>query len=182
MKFIREYYDYLEHLDEIFASELEDIAEPKRMGRSKEIIVKYDHIKHRDSKSRTKTIFFLARDPNGSGKTWEVKLQIPDYKSIAHLKKNISTKEKVEMAMEAGNVWFECGCPDWVYGGFAYIGTQLDYSLTKEDRPPVKNNPNEEGSVCKHCLATIERMSNFYPKIADDIEKYQSDRQKREKK
>lgn len=90
------------------------------------------------------------------------KVQIPGLKIISKMKGSI--KEKISMALSNEDIKVYCSCPDFKYGGFMYIGTQTGYSLHKENRPPVRNNPNQTGSVCKHL--------NF---LLQDIEKHTDD-------
>ena len=48
-----------------------------------------------------------------------------------------------------------CNCPAWVYQGYQYIGTELDYVLEPEHRFPEIRNPDLEGTCCKHLIATL---------------------------
>jgi hypothetical protein len=169
-------------LNEIYAEELENAAEPRRKHRSNRIIVNYTGIKQRSSKSRIKTVCFEATDPETTNEPKIVKIQIPDYRSISRLKKNISTPEKLQMSIEAGNIKTSCSCLDWKYKGYKYMGYMLDYGIYPESIEPKITNPNFEGSICKHILATIKHISEFYDKIAEDIESYGHKRVEYEKK
>lgn len=159
-------------LDELFASDLIEVVEPKRSERSKRIEVIYDGIRQRTAKSKTKTILFHANDPEGSGKSWTVEVKIPDYKDISRLKKQISTKEKVELALEAGDILIDCNCPDFLYKGYKYMGSQFGYSSKDEDREPIVRNPDLVGSLCKHATAVLTNMNKYLGDISDDISSY----------
>lgn len=50
-----------------------------------------------------------------------------------------------------------CQCPDFKMGGHAYILTQLDVHLEREDRYPHIKNPDLEGTVCKHLIAVLSK-------------------------
>jgi len=50
-----------------------------------------------------------------------------------------------------------CNCPDFSFGGFSYIITQLDTHLEREDRFPHIKNPGLEGTVCKHLIAVLSK-------------------------
>jgi len=56
------------------------------------------------------------------------------------------------------HVLVSCTCPDFLYGGFAYLGTRYGYSLIRETRPPVKRNPKLKGSVCKHLISVLSDL------------------------
>jgi len=93
------------------------------------------------------------------------KVQIPSLKLISKMKGDL--KEKIKMAMD-DDVKLHCSCPDFRFGGFMYIGTQTDYSLHKENRPPIRNNPNQDGSICKHLNYLLNDIDKYTDAIVDD--------------
>ena len=95
------------------------------------------------------------------------KIQFPSIKTISKLKG--SYKEKVPLAIE-DEVKVNCTCPDFKYGGFKYIGTQLDYSMFKEGRYPKKRNPDLKGSICKHLNYLLENLPKYTNRIAKDMD------------
>jgi len=95
------------------------------------------------------------------------KVMFPDFKVISKLRGQ--DLDKVQLAL-TGDVKVSCTCPDFLYGGFKYIGTELDYSTNKETRPPVMRNPQEKGSVCKHLTYLLGNIGHFAQQIANDIE------------
>ena len=178
---VLKFEEYVDSINEIYASELTDNAQSDRLERSNRIIHDYSGMTQRSSANRIKTLKFSCEDPETTGQPHVVKLQIPDYRSISHLRKNISTPEKLQMSIEAGNVKVDCDCNDFRFAGYKYMGTQLDYSIKKEDREPKITNPNFEGSVCKHILAVIKNADKFYDQVSKDIEEYGKKRVEYEK-
>lgn len=164
-------------VDEIFNSEIIDIADDKRLQRAKKCKSTYSKLIFRTSDSRTKTLIFSVVDPEGSGKTREVRIKIPDFKSVSRLRKNITTREKLELALEAGDVFVSCTCEDQKYMGYQYIGTKLGYSIDPENRSPKKRNPLLLGSVCKHIISTFLNYKTFLDKISSDVDKYSPKRE-----
>ena len=178
---VLKFEEYVDSVNEIFASELTDNAQDDRLQRSNRIIYDYSGMQQRSSANRIKTLEFECSDPEGSGKSHIVKLQIPDYRDISHLRKNISTPEKLQLSIEAGNIKVDCSCEDYRFKGYKYMGTQLGYSIKNEDREPKITNPTFEGSVCKHILAIVQNADKFYDQASKDIEEYGKQRVKYEK-
>lgn len=110
---------------------------------------------------RTKNFTFRIKD-------YDVDLRLLDYPVISKLKG--SDSEKLELALK-GEVKVHCTCPDFGYAGWQYIGTQLDYSTQKENRPPDVRNPNQVGTVCKHVGHIISNISKFKPQMEKFIKK-----------
>ncbi len=101
------------------------------------------------------------------------KVEIPGLKIISKMKGTLN--EKIKLALE-DDVRVFCNCPDFLYGGFKYIGTQLKYGTDKEHRPPVIRNPQEEGTVCKHINYLLLNIDNYVDKIEEDYKKGSKDR------
>ena len=110
---------------------------------------------------RTKNFTFRIKDYN-------VDLRLIEYPVISKLKG--SDAEKLDVALK-GEVKVHCTCPDFGYGGWQYIGTQLDFSTQKENRPPDVRNPNQEGTVCKHVGHIVSKLSKFKPEMIEFIKK-----------
>lgn len=104
---------------------------------------------------RYKTFVF---DVEGNDKHYECRLQLPDFGIVSRMKGDIRTK--LDLAIRE-NVKVHCTCPSWLYSGYQYIGTQLDYAIKFEDREPVIRNPNLEGSVCKHLYHLLRNVEAF---------------------
>lgn len=114
---------------------------------------------------------FRVRHPNehgGSGRFHEVNMRLDSFPEVVD--DDIPEIDKIKQSLVAGDVHTNCSCEDFLYKGFAYIGTQLDYSLTDEDRPPVIRNPKQEGTLCKHALSVIKKLNLFYRKMAKQLE------------
>jgi hypothetical protein len=163
--------NYKDFLLEIFASDLIKDGDETRLSKAKKIEIYYGGMSHRTAKSRIKTIYFDTIDKDGSGKNRRVKVQIPDYRQISKDKK-MSTKEKLEMTLEDGDVKMDCSCPDFLYKGYKYIGTEKEYSIKPETIPPYVRNPNLEGTLCKHGLAVLLNIDKYINQISNDIDQY----------
>ena len=151
-------------IKEFFADELQTGADKAREKRSKGTNVQYI-----GSNKRTKTAIFKVKDPNGSGKYWETRIRFPEYSEISRQKKGITRGEKISLALNAGHIKVFCECPDFLYKGFKYMATEMDYGIRKETRPPNIKNKEREGTVCKHVLGTFDDMNNFIPEISKDM-------------
>lgn len=65
-----------------------------------------------------------------------------------------------------GDVVLECDCPDFLYGGFRYMGSEDGYVLGKrEKRFPEVKNPRLKGSVCKHTSNALDVIKANLPAI-----------------
>ena len=73
----------------------------------------------------------------------------------------VDEDEALEKFKEVGknaDIKLSCDCPDFLYGGFAYIAHKLGYGLISETRPPNVRNRTLKGTVCKHLLAVLDEM------------------------
>lgn len=158
-------------LDELFVTDLLRGADTPRRNRSKTVIVRYKSVEQTDD---TLMLHFDVRhkpENGGTGRTHNVDVLLVSY---PELKSDItmSDEERLKYAMVSGDVKVQCTCEDFTYKGFAYMGTELDYSLHDESRFPKFRNPNLEGSVCKHCLSTLGKLNLFYNKIISDVTRF----------
>ena len=151
-------------LSEFLKDDIQQGADFKRTRKGNRIKVEYI-----GSNKRTKTAIFNVTDPNGSGKVHEVRVRFPDYSQISRQRKNITREEKVELALEAGDLKVYCSCPDFLYKGFKYMATEMDYGIRKEIRPPDIRNPKREGTVCKHTLGVFRRINKSINEISKDM-------------
>jgi hypothetical protein len=104
-------------------------------------------------------------------KIYEQKVLFEDFAVLAK-DQGISIKEAIAYALENGDAHVRCTCPSFLYHGFAYIGTVLDfiYGLPKEGRAPHKMNPGEQGSVCKHLARVLRAVAEDKSKITSKFE------------
>lgn len=112
-------------------------------------VVKYLH--------RTKNFTFHI-------KKYFVNIRLSDLPVVGKLKG--TDEEKLDLALSS-DIKVNCTCPDFLYGGFKYIGTQLSYSTHRENRPPSVRNPDEEGTVCKHIGHILNNIDEFKPSMID---------------
>jgi len=116
-------------------------------------LVKYLH--------RTKNFTFHIKD-------YDVDIRLEDLPVISKLKGSYS--DKLDVALR-GEIKVMCQCPDFLFFGFKYMGTQLDYSTRKENRPPVIRNPNMKGTVCKHIGHILTHIDSLKPQMIDFMNK-----------
>jgi len=162
MKNVLSLEDFL--ITEMNKKELYSNGDMARLDRSKRIKVVYDRIK---VVNNFVIVQFESIDTskNGSGKSWTQKIKLMDYDI------NSDDIKDYRKAIR-GNIEVHCNCPDFLYHGYKYIGTQKEYSIEKENRKPVIRNPNEDGTVCKHLLAVLNKLPNFvkqsYKELKDE--------------
>ena len=109
---------------------------------------------------KSKTLFFKT------GKYLQ-KVQIPDYSVISRMKE--SDEDKLKVAINTGDIYVHCSCPDFVYGGFAYLAWNGGYGIEEELRFPSIRNFQLHGSVCKHLKYLLKNIDLYIPKIATNL-------------
>ena len=162
----------LDIIKEEYIDNLQKQTERKRSNRSKGVVSKYIKLEHRFNNKRIRTILFQSYDPNGSGKKWIQKIQIPELRDIIKQKNNQTLEEAIGMAVHAGNVNINCSCPDFRYQGYEWMADAGEYGITTQNIAPDKNNPELNGSVCKHINSVFESIDSNIPKITKDLRKY----------
>lgn len=114
-----------------------------------------------------------------NGKKYKIYVLLEDFYTIAE-DHDISLEEAVKFSIYHGDVHIRCTCPSFLYHGFAYQGTQLDYlyGLPRENRYPEITNPSLKSTTCKHCTMAIKwclshisqivsLFSSYYNKLGD---------------
>jgi len=109
---------------------------------------------------KTKTLYFTIRGH-------KVKIRMPGMFVISRL--SGSDTEKVKTAL-TDDIRVSCSCPDFGFGGFKYIGTELDYTIGKEQRFPGIRNPYLHGTICKHLEWVLRNIDSKVPAISRDLE------------
>jgi hypothetical protein len=155
-------------LYEEYISDLLKKTENKRTKKSSKLTSEYVSVKKRLDNKRIRTIEFKTKSQSNPNKVWTQKIQVPEYKDISKLKKNIDLTEKVELAIKAGNVKISCNCPDFLYKGYEWMADAGDYGINKQNIPPNIKNPELEGSVCKHLHSVLKNIDKFIPNIVKD--------------
>ncbi len=61
-----------------------------------------------------------------------------------------------------GDIRVSCNCPDFLYAGYKYIGTEMDYNRKDdpERRFPKVNNPGLKGVICKHLRLVLNKLGD----------------------
>jgi len=163
----------LEILKEVMLGQLTKKTEKKRKSRANGVQTEYITTKFRKGNLRIRTLVFRSKDSKtGSGQYHTQMMEIPDYREISRLRKNISLKEKIKLAVEAGDVNVKCTCRDFKYKGYQWMADAGDYGIDKQDIPPNEKNPNLEGSLCKHLHSVLDSVDYYYNEIERDFNKY----------
>lgn len=151
-------------IDESTRKELLGDMEARRQGRASQYAAIYQ-----DTNPLDYTTYFIA-DGNKQTK-WNQTVQLGEMKWLMK-QKDLDIGQMVQLAL-TGDVKVFCNCPDYLYGGFKYMGTELDYNLgTKEKRFPSMRNPNLEGTVCKHLFRVLTQLPMHYPVIRKKLSEY----------
>lgn len=88
---------------------------------------------------------------------------------------SLNANEAARLLLWAGNLRMFCPCPSFTFWGYAYILTQLDSEIFREDRFPKVRNRQLKGFMCKHgrkSLKTLPMM--LLPKMAAAIKETRS--------
>ena len=163
---IKNYKEFI--LNEIRSDELTDLTTSDRIERSSIVEHKLLKVKKRKGNLRTRTVIFETWT-KGKDKKYQTSIELTDYKKLSKLKKD-TIQDRVEVLLEEGDIKVSCTCPDYLYAGYKYIGTQLDYSIDKENRSPDVRNPNQDGSICKHIHKVLEDINQYIPDISKQIQ------------
>lgn len=166
-------------LKEEYLDNLLNKVEDKRLVRAKRIKSEYYKLSHRTGSKRIRTVMFKSYDPQGSGNKHIQRIQIPDLREIIRQKKNQTLSEAIETSIKAGNINIGCSCSDFRWRGYEWMADTGDYGITKQNIAPEINNPNLEGSTCKHIAAVFENIDSFIPKITEDLREYLKRRRKK---
>jgi hypothetical protein len=88
--------------------------------------------------------------------------------------KDIPIMDAVNYAIEDGDVRIRCSCPSFLYHGWAYLGTQMDYlyGIPRENRPPVVRNPKYRSVGCKHIVQALLQLKKDKTDIMKEFAKY----------
>lgn len=148
-------------LNEVDRNTLIKTSHGDRLKRSQTVKVVFDGAKFKDE---LLTLQFESIDKaSKGGKSWSQTVQ------VLEASKDDTTTKALRKAM-TGNIKVNCDCPDFLYKGFQYIGTKKEYAIYDENIPPDEKNPNQEGALCKHLLAVLNKVNSLVPKISKELE------------
>ena len=82
---------------------------------------------------------------------------------------DLNFNEKARMLLWVGDIRLHCSCPSFLYHGYNYLLSVLDSAINPEQRPPVRNNPDQRGIVCKHLNRILRVLPVHSGKIAEEI-------------
>lgn len=73
--------------------------------------------------------------------------------------KKLSLASLLNLVIMHGNIKVYCSCPSWLYGGYKYMATELDYAFKeRENRFPKIKNPKLLGTLCKHAFVVVKAL------------------------
>lgn len=156
-----------EYLDELYAGDITAGADKARSARAKRCKVKYRGLVFRNAKSKTVMLVFDSQDPMGTGRSHEVKVEIPEYEFETG-KAYTDYVDSLSKALK-GDIRVHCSCEDYLYKGFTYMSWRFNYGFVPELRFPRIRNPKLKGSACKHSLSALYKLNLFAVSIARDI-------------
>jgi hypothetical protein len=161
---VKEFMAQLERLDEATRKDLLSDMEIKRKKRADSYAAIYQSVNPVDF-----TIYYTA---DGDKPTkWNQTIRLEDMKWLIKDKDTV-LKDKLRLAL-TGELKVFCNCPDFLYGGFKYMGTELGYNLgADENRFPIIRNPNLNGTVCKHLYRVLFQLPMHYPMILKKLKGY----------
>ena len=101
---------------------------------------------------------------------WKQEVKLKDWDEALELD-DLNFKERANLAI-FGDLEVSCNDPSWLYWGYKYIATQLDYNEgDSENRAPKIRNPNEEGVVCKHLISVLKALPFYISEVAGAMKK-----------
>lgn len=126
---------------------------------------------HRDWRPLIKHIKFVGRRKNvfrfhvpNRFNGFEVYVEFVQFYDMVE-DTSLSAPEAARLLLWAGDLKWHCGCPSFVFHGYAFILTSLDSAIVEENRFPKKMNKDLRGILCKHGRA----VSEFLPFHLGDI-------------
>lgn len=92
-------------------------------------------------------------------KIYVQKILFKDFAFIAR-DRQIPFKDAIKYSIDSGDVHVNCSCPSFLYHGFRYEATQLDYlyGIPRERRFPIEKNPELKSVYCKHLSRVVEQI------------------------
>lgn len=71
----------------------------------------------------------------------------------------LSVASLLNLVIMNGDIKIYCTCPSWIYGGYKYMASQLDYAFyDTELRFPKVRNPKLQGTLCKHAYIVLKAL------------------------
>jgi len=134
---------------EATAREILAKADQKRAASSRDVTSRLVKLK---ASRLPGTHLFYSSKSKGKPQTWlqVVRLNVREKQTLYGIRKAISSQD----------VHVYCNCPDFKFGGFAYLMTRERSALSgfEEPRFPKKSNPKALGSVCKHLVNVLRQL------------------------
>ena len=73
--------------------------------------------------------------------------------------KKLTLAQLLNLVIMHGNIRVFCTCPSWLYGGYKFMATELDYAYKEyETRFPKIKNPKLLGTLCKHAYCVVKAL------------------------
>lgn len=129
---------------ELKARELVNRSDQKSKQRSRTIRSQFE-------KAIDNEVYFSVSSQSSPGKKHIVIISSPsitDALSLEEIKKIIQT-EDIKVA---------CSCDAFLYQGYKYITYKVQAGIDPEGRVPTRNNPRQQGMLCKHILSVLKYL------------------------
>ena len=99
---------------------------------------------------------------------WDQIVVLKDWEEALNME-DLNFSERANLAV-FGDLEITCSDPSFLFWGYKYIATQLDYNEGKgENRAPKVRNPNEEGVACKHLIAVLKALPFHISDVASKM-------------
>lgn len=152
------------HINEATRKELLSGADIARKQRAKKLHTQYMGVTNKKG-----WITFRTNSQYTPSKKYTQYIKLNEAKDMRYFKE-FKRRDIIRLFLN-GDLSVYCSCKDFRYRGFKYMGTQLGYSIFKENRFPKIRNPKLEGTVCKHLICVLTVLNNNWMSIAKDMKK-----------
>lgn len=137
-------------------------------------------------KDRRCVVCFKLLPPAGHTDQW-VYISLEDFWDIydenESSEKPMSLSSILNLVIMHGNIKVFCTCPSWLYGGYKYMATELDYAYgSYETRYPKIKNPKLKGTLCKHAYVAVKGLPHQKFGISSRISRWLKQHPRKEDK
>lgn len=106
---------------------------------------------------------------------WEQEIVLLDWDEALNME-DLNYNERANLAV-FGDIKAKCSDPSFLYWGYKFIATQLDYNANDpENRFPEVRNQGLEGSVCKHLYAVLTVLPFHISDVASKMREIKEER------
>ena len=179
-------------LMEYTISDLKNMSDPERKGRSKSLTARFDHVA--EGPDGQMWTYWNVPSQSEPGKTYQVIVEIdtPNYGGFFSLaKETMSARERADR-MARSNVKVYCTCPDFYWSGSKYnlgpsgrLGRNYQsvvpgqrqnykYDTANVTYPPNVKDPERKHVLCKHILVVSDIWGFNAPTILKQAKNFKT--------